>query len=104
MLTTVCKRWGRMVSRLAVRLQWHWQGIMLWLVQRPHLRVWALPLPGVETPVQYLQQTGWTVAPTMKLLLELVEMRNKLGIKTAFLENTENPAIVEVHTVIGLSI
>ena len=89
MLTAAGKRWGRMVLRLAVRLQWHWRGILLWLVQRPHLRVWPLPLPGVETPDQHLQQTGSAVAPTRKLLLELVELRNKLGIQTAFMENTE---------------
>ena len=85
-----------MLNRLWYRNMWHWRGGLLWLVQRPHIRRFAVPLPGVTTVAQYMQQPGSQprlrnghskVHVTPAVLLDLVELRNKMGFKTAFLED-----------------
>ena len=41
-------RWGRFVSRLQARAQWHIRGVLLWLLQRPGLRYVPMPYPSVQ--------------------------------------------------------
>jgi hypothetical protein len=92
----VVRRFSRMLHRLWYRNMWHWKGVLQWLVQRPHIRRFALPLPGVTTVAQYMQQPGSQprrrnghskVPLTPAVLLGLVDLRNKMGMMTAYLED-----------------
>ena len=37
--------WPRFAARVRLRSLWRWQGLLLWLVQRPWLRYFPLPFP-----------------------------------------------------------
>ena len=82
-----------MLARLAARSVWHWQGLLLWLLQRPRLRGYPLPWPGSETMEQYLKQPrtrpsrSGTSILTHGVFAELMELRNKMGFGEAFLED-----------------
>ena len=87
----VLARWRRVFTRIAARTVWHWQGLLHWLLPRAHLRGWATPWPGTETVFQYHRQSdrlrGMNAHISAATLLELVELRNKMGFETAFLGN-----------------
>lgn len=50
------KRWSRMLLRLRMRTIWHWQGIRLWMVQRPFLRGLPIPLPSTSSVTAWEEQ------------------------------------------------
>jgi len=83
-------RWQRLFQRLLLRAQWHWQGLLLWLLQRPQLRGWVMPWPGTETVSEYMAQPGARRAVrklSAEHLLELVDLRNRMGMVFSFMEN-----------------
>ena len=78
------RAWARLARVLVVRRVWHWFGVLLWLVRRPHLRCWPTPWPASKTVSEYQKQPGRPeVAST--LFLELIQLRNKMGFQLAFL-------------------
>ena len=93
-------RWRRVFTRIAARSVWHWQGLLHWLLPRAHLRGWATPWPGTETVFQYhrqslrLQSMAYHVSAAV--LLELVELRNKMGFELAFLGNDKVTEAVRI--------
>ena len=93
-------RWRRVFTRMAARSLWHWQGLLHWLLPRAHLRGWATPWPGTETVFQYhrqsirLQSMAYHVSASV--LLELVELRNKMGFELAFLGNDKVAEAVRI--------
>ena len=81
----VPQRWWRFVARLYARSVWHWRGLLLWLVQRPALRSFVLPLPGVTTEQEYHDRQKRRVGAV--ILSDLIYLRDRMGLATAFLEN-----------------
>lgn len=81
------QRWLRFCCRLEARSLWHWGGLRLWLIQRPGLRKYPLPWPGTSTERAYEEQTGIKLSAI--ILNDLVYLRDKLGLRLAFLENEQ---------------
>jgi len=84
-------QWLRFFLRLRVRNEWHWRGLWLCLLRRPHLRSLPPPHPGTETVAKYLRQprvpktaAKWVDA---QVLVDLVDLRNKMGMEFSFLED-----------------
>jgi hypothetical protein len=46
----------RMALGLEMTRRWHWQGLMLWLIQRPHIRFLPFPLSMVSKVEDWKQQ------------------------------------------------
>lgn len=93
-----------MVLRLRQRTQWHWRGILLWLIQRPHLRFLAPPLPSVTTveaweqqmvdmvnrqawPMSWFATVGRRGEITAAHLKEAAHLRDRMGLLMAFQED-----------------
>ncbi|CAE7641422.1 RE2 [Symbiodinium sp. CCMP2456] len=101
-LSKATRRWGRMLQRLRARAQWHIGGVLLWLLQRPSLRYVPLPFPSVSTVAAWKLQAENMVqrralAPrhydralpllTASRLVEASWLRDRLGLRLAFLED-----------------
>lgn len=88
---TVLDRNGRFFVRIMHRNAWHWKGVLLWLIQKPHLRRLPLPPPGVETRLQYAEQASRPGRPLAlvddAVMQDLVSLRIKMGNRLSYLEN-----------------
>lgn len=97
-------RWRRLVLRAAERALWHVHGLLLWLVRRPFLRCLPFPYPSVGTVQAWSQQLDQMCEAGVMSKGQLRRIRNqenmnggtlkdcswlrdRLGIKTAFLED-----------------
>lgn len=98
-------RWGRMLVRLLARNRWHWQGILLWMIQRPYLRGLPPPLPSVSTPAEWEHQTAemckrrswprkWAHSLmrqgekfTLFHLKDSMHLRDRMGLELSFMED-----------------
>ncbi|CAK9107883.1 unnamed protein product, partial [Durusdinium trenchii] len=97
-------RWTRMVARLAARQAWHLWGVFLWLVRRPSMRFVPLPYPSVSTVKQWrlqgktqeengivpkgtFQKAELWQAWTVSNMSDCIWLRNRMGIRYAFLED-----------------
>lgn len=94
-----------MVLRLIKRFEWHARGILLWLVQRVCLRYVPFPYPSVSTceawreqaqkmafqhgslSQRHLERAVLTQAFNSANLADCMWLRNRVGIKVAFLED-----------------
>lgn len=91
-----------MQLHLFERALWAAQGVLLWLARRPQLRWAPLPWPSVETLPQWRLQAEAMVSHrslprrhlergrehfNAKALAELTWLRNRIGLKMAFLED-----------------
>ena len=89
----MCCHWRRLVLRQAHRSAWHWLGSLLWLLPRPYLRNLPIPYPSVVTPQDYWRQRrapeGNTQLIGSQTLLELTQLRIRMGQTLAFLEDEE---------------
>ena len=96
------ERWRRMMVRLETRRRWHWQGLMLWLIQRPHIRHLPFPLPMVSKVEEWKQQLmdavkrktwprSWLQKAANKMtavhLRDGQTLRARVGMEMAFLED-----------------
>ena len=90
-------RWCRYVLRLVARTRWHWEGILWWIVRRRELRGLPLPWPAVETADAYEKQTSLRISAGM--LSSLIELRSKMGFRTAFLENDVVTKAIEIAAI-----
>ena len=83
-------RWRRFLLRKLQRSAWHFGGLLLWLLQRPQLRPYPIPYPSVTNCDEYQRQLSATApCPPEEILLDLIQLRNKLGLGQAFLEQEE---------------
>ena len=95
-------RWKRMIGRLLERKRWHWIGVKLWLLQRPHLRYLPLPLPMVATLDEWTKQTNdqvnrrtwprsWRQRALNKMsmlhLRDCQTLRSRMGLELGFMED-----------------
>ena len=95
-------RWNRFVNRMLVRRQWHDRGILLWLLQRPHLRFLPCPYPNVANCQGWKLQAESMMAskawPGLHLkkglkkmnassLSECLWLRDRFGFHLAFIED-----------------
>jgi hypothetical protein len=102
-------RWRRMLLRVQQRAAWHFQGIVLWLVQRPELRFLPFPYVSVKCCADWVQQLDvmkkdsiWPrrhlqlAASKMSLsrLGDCLHLRDRVGFKMAFLEDTRMTAMI----------
>lgn len=100
----VVQRWSRMWSRMRRRAEWHIQGVMLWLLQRPWLRFVPMPYPSISNVPQWKLQAESMVSNKCLPLAHYRKaisadrfnagnlnaaawLRNRLGTKLAFLED-----------------
>lgn len=107
----VSQRWTRMCLRLFARARWHVQGLLLWLLQRPSLRYVPLPYPSTTTVDQWKEQCWEMVkskgasqrhvarahqagAFNAKNLNDATWLRNRLGLRSAFLEDGLLPGML----------
>lgn len=94
-----------MCARTQARARWHLFGLLLWLVRRPLLRNVPFPHPAVGKVEQWLTQADMMVgngalskkhlarakasnAFTVKNLMDLRWIRDRLGWRLAFLEDS----------------
>ena len=87
--------WRRFLLRIEQRATWHARGVLLWLVQRPHLRKLPTPWPGTQTPKQYLEQPGGKNI-TPKVFEELCALRSKIGLRRSFVQSTTVPMALRI--------
>ena len=97
-------KWLRMCLRMQWRAVWHVRGMLLWLLQRPYLRYAPFPYPSVNTVQQWSLQSDQMVESkalsqrhatrakkykvyTMGNLSELAWLRNRIGLRLAFVED-----------------
>ncbi|CAK8990108.1 unnamed protein product [Durusdinium trenchii] len=97
-------RWKRMYLRMGERFRWAAKGLLLWLLQRPYLRYLPLPYPSTTTTAAWLAQvrkqvSDGTIPPrylkncleknlfTMSNLAECRHLRNRVGLRTSFIED-----------------
>ena len=90
-------QWRRLIARLEVRAIWRWQGLLLWLVRRPWLRFYPLPVPSCQDMAQYQmmlvssdqlrlspQRVGRRTALRASIFKELLWLRSRMGDKLAW--------------------
>lgn len=95
---------GGQEARLAARQAWHLWGVFLWLVRRPSMRFVPLPYPSVSTVKQWrlqgktqeengivpkgtFQKAELWQAWTVSNMSDCIWLRNRMGIRYAFLED-----------------
>ncbi|CAE7790137.1 Mfsd6 [Symbiodinium sp. CCMP2592] len=101
----VIQRYRRLCLRVLGRNMWHFGGLLLWLLQRPSLRYVPLPYGSVRSPVQWKEQAeamvkngAWprrhfrravmeNLFENLELLKDGAYLRDRLGIRLAFLED-----------------
>lgn len=100
-------KWRRMVLRQRARAEWHGRGLLLWLLQRPHLRYAPFPYPSISNVKQWEEQAVSMTAQRPKAILkehytrscinqvyetknlvELGQFRNRVGLQFAFVEDS----------------
>ena len=81
-------KWARLVLRKQARERWARTGVLLWVVQRPHLRRLPTPWPGCQGIADYLLQPGGRSVAS-SVLAELIELRKKLGNESAFVHSAK---------------
>ena len=97
--------WRRFVLRMIKKFEWHARGALLWLVQRAGLRYVPFPYPSVSTCDAWMDQARKMVelpgclshrhldraiitkAFNAHNLGDAIWLRNRLGVKVAFLED-----------------
>ncbi|CAJ1448249.1 unnamed protein product, partial [Effrenium voratum] len=95
-------RWARFTLRLVKRSLWHWQGVLLWLLQRPALRFLPTPYPSTTMVSEWQQQAEdmvlrgswprrWVTLAAPKfngvMLNAAIFLRSRMGMVLSFMED-----------------
>ncbi|CAK9054047.1 Teneurin-3, partial [Durusdinium trenchii] len=113
-------RWKRMFLRMGERFRWAAKGLLLWLLQRPYLRYLPLPYPSTTTTAAWLAQvckqvSDGTIPPrylkncleknlfTMSNLAECRHLRNRVGLRTSFIEDPVLAGMMAAQTTKGIT-
>jgi hypothetical protein len=87
-------RWSRMLVRLLLRKRWHYQGLLVWLIQRPFLRFLPTLLPMVSTAVDMVKRRTWPklwLSRVQHLFtvvhLNAITLRSRMGLLESFMED-----------------
>lgn len=113
-------KWARMVIRPAARQVWHAFGQLLWLVRRPSIRYLPYPYPTVGNTQAWNLQAQSMVANgalsrrhyrqalhnkafTVMNLQDCCHLRDRMGLKHAFLEDPILAGMMAARATKGLS-
>lgn len=116
----VCHRLRRMCLRLLERNVWHFVGVLLWLLQRPSLRYVPLPYSNTRSVEEWKEQAEAMVRggalprrhfrlavmgrkfEDVGLLKDAGYLRDRLGIKLAFMEDPMLPGMLAARYTKGV--
>ncbi|CAE7263203.1 unnamed protein product [Symbiodinium microadriaticum] len=116
----VCHRLRRMCLRLLERNVWHFVGVLLWLLQRPSLRYVPLPYSNTRSVEEWKEQAEAMVKggalprrhfrlavmgrkfEDVGLLKDAGYLRDRLGIKLAFMEDPMLPGMLAARYTKGV--
>ena len=113
-------KWRRFMLRANERALWHVHGILLWLLRRPFLRCLPLPYPAVGTVKDWDKQMSQMLEAgaiskrcaqkikadklmTSEALRDCCWLRDRLGLRVAFMEDPILPGLLAARGVKGLA-